>query len=204
MMIDSVGTIYFKELAEKNPEDVCRRAQCSYDAEKKCYTLPVWGDAYAIYPYESNIIRLSNRFQQPHEYLYLFIIHYLLKSKEIELFNQWISEKDVPGGTTFFRGPHEIPTNFISERYCENIKEFRDHCEQLEGNPVNMADAAYIFIITPRIPVAVLFWEGDDEFPTESRLLFDKSITEHLASDIIFALAVDVCTRIGKDPGPII
>ena len=68
------------------------------------------------------------------------------------------------------------------------------------GVPPDMADAAYIFKITPRIPVAVLYWEGDDEFPPESKILYDKSITEHLASDIIFALAVAICTRIGSLP----
>ena len=197
-MTNSIDAIYFKELAEQNPEDVCKRALCRYDDIKKCYVLSVWGDEYAIYPYELKIDRLSKRFQCPHEYLYVFIIHYLLKLKETELFKEWISEKDIPGGTTFFRGPHEIPTNLISSRYGSDIKKFRKICEQLDGTPFNMADAAYVFKITPRIPVAVLYWDGDDEFPPESKILYDKSVTEHLASDIIFALAVDICTRIGR------
>ncbi|MDM8538586.1 DUF3786 domain-containing protein [Desulfobacterales bacterium HSG17] len=58
-----------------------------------------------------------------------------------------------------------------------------------------MADAAYVFEITPRLPIAMLYWEGDDEFPAESKLLFDKSVSEHLALNIIFALAVDICKR---------
>ncbi|MBW2564658.1 MAG: DUF3786 domain-containing protein [Deltaproteobacteria bacterium] len=197
-MVNSIDAIYFKELAAQNPEDVCRRALCRYDDVKKSYDLSVWGDEYAIYPHELKIDRLSKRFQCPHEYLYVFIIHYLLKSKEIELFKEWISEKDIPGGATFFRGPHEIPTNLISSRYSDTIDEFRKTCDQLDGIPLNMADAAYVFNITPRIPVAVLYWDGDDEFPPESKILFDKSVTEHLALDIIFALAVDICTRIAR------
>jgi hypothetical protein len=128
----------------------------------------------------------------------LFIIHYLLKSKEIGILNEWISEKDVPGGTTFFRGPHEIPTNLISLRFNSNINEFKKRCEQLHGIPVNMADAAYGFEITSRIPVAVLYWKGDDEFPAESKILYDRTITEHLASDIIYALSAGICERLGK------
>jgi len=197
-MINSIDPIYFKELAEQNPEDVCKRALCRYDDVKKCYDLSVWGDEYAIYSHELKIYRLSKRFQCPHEYLYVFIIHYLLKSKETELSKEWISEKDIPGGVTFFRGPHEIPTNLISSRYSGDIERFRKTCDQLDGIPLNMADAAYVFKITPRIPVAVLYWDGDDEFPPESKILFDKSVTEHLALDIIFALAVDICTRIAR------
>jgi hypothetical protein len=46
--------------------------------------------------------------------------------------------------------------------------------------------------------VAVLYWAGDDDFPPESKLLYDKTITEHLASDILFALAVEICKKIGS------
>ena len=121
------------------------------------------------------------------------MVHYLLKSKEIKIVNEWISEKDIPGGTTFFRGPHAIPTNLISTRFNSNINEFKRRCEQLNGISLNLADAAYLFEITSRIPVAVLYWKGDNEFPAESKILYDRTITEHLASDIIYALAVGIC-----------
>jgi hypothetical protein len=77
---------------------------------KKLYMLSVWGDEYGIFPNRSKINCMSNNARSLHDYFYLFIIHYLLKSKEIEISNEWISEKDLPGGTTFFRGPHVIPT----------------------------------------------------------------------------------------------
>lgn len=113
-MTNSVDMIYFQELSEQDPKDVCRRTLCKYDDKNKCYTLSVWGDEYAVYPHEFKIDRITNNFQSPHDLFYLFIIYYLLKSKEIEISNEWISEKDIPGGVTFFRGPHKIPTHLIS------------------------------------------------------------------------------------------
>ncbi len=136
--------------------------------------------------------------QSLHDYFYLFIVHYLLKSKEIELSNEWISEKDIPGGTTFFRGPHEIPTNLVSRRFNDDVKAFKNRSQQLQGSPLNLADAAYSFKITPRIPVAVLYWRGDDDFRAEAKILYDRTIAEHLPSDIVYALAVGVCERLGK------
>jgi hypothetical protein len=62
-----------------------------------------------------------------------------------------------------------------------------------------MADAAFSFSITPDIPVAVLYWIGDEDFPAEVKILYDRSITELLSLDILFALAVGVCARIGTD-----
>jgi hypothetical protein len=196
-MTQLIDNVFFKDLQGQNPENVCRRALCSYNDEKKYYLLSVWGDEYAIYPYEQTIEPISKNIRTPHEYLSIFIIHYLLRAKATRLSDEWISEKDIPGGPTFFRGPHEIPTSLISSQYSGDIKKFGKICEQLGGALIDMADAAYVFKITPRIPVAVLYWEGDDDFLPESKLLFDKSITQHLALDIIFALAVDICTRIG-------
>lgn len=197
-MTSLIDKVYFQELSEQDPKVVCRRARCRYDDGHKFYTMSVWGDEYAIYPHESRIDRLAANNQSPHDFFYLFMIYYILKAKDIEPVGAWISEKDIPGGATFFRGPHEIPTHLIGRQFKNNVQAFRKTCEQFHGVPVDMADAAYLFEITPRIPVSVLYWSGDDDFPPEAKILYDRSITEHLSTDIIFALAVEICTRIGK------
>ena len=184
-MTELIDKIHFQDLSERNPMDVCRRASCKYEGINDRYKLSVWGEEFGVYPNQLKIDCMGSNTQGFHDYFHLFIIHYLLKSKEIEISNEWISEKDIPGGTTFFRGPHEIPTNLISFRFNNQINEFKKRCEQLHGIPLNMADAAYIFKIVPRIPVAVLYWIGDDEFQAESKILYDRTITEHLSSDII-------------------
>ena len=51
----------------------------------------------------------------------------------------------------------------------------------LGGQPLPMADAAYSFQVTPRTPVAVLYWQGDDDFPPEAKILFDRSLAGYLA-----------------------
>lgn len=195
-MTNSIDISYFKELAGKNHEDICRLALCDYDAKKKGYILSVWSEDYGIYPQNCKIIRLRDGKSDINTLFGLFIIYYLLRSKEIKISKEWISEKDIPGGATFFRGPHKIPTQLIEQQYEKDIQGFKEICKQLSGNHLDMADAAYSFQITPRIPAAVLFWNGDDEFPPESKILFDKTITEHLTPDIIFCLAVEICQRI--------
>lgn len=200
-MTDLIDRIHFQELSQRDPSDVCRRAACRYDDVDESYILSAWNDEYRIFPTQLKIDCMTKLTQGIQDYFDLFLIHYLLQSKETELSNEWISEKDIPGGPTFFRGPHEIPTKLISLRFNDNINEFKARCEQLHGIPLNMADAAYRFRIAPRIPVAVLYWIGDEDFPAESKILYDRTIAQHLASDIIYALAVGICERIGTPPG---
>ncbi len=198
-MENSIDKGYFLELAQKDPKEVCRMALCDYDPVKKGYRLFVWGEEFGIYPHESKIIRLEDDKPDISFLFGLVIIYYLLRSKDITVSKEWISEKDIPGGPTFFRGPHKIPTHIIEERYENKIEKFKETCERLDGTPLDMADAAYAFRITPRIPVAVQFWDGDDEFPPEAKILFDKTIIEHLSPDIIFCLTVEICKRIGGE-----
>jgi hypothetical protein len=201
MMTEFIDKLIFQELAARDPIDVCRRAACSYDDTNKFYRVSVWGEAYKIYPHQFRIEHLNEDQATYQPYLDIFAVHYLLKAKEIAPVNQWISEKDIPGGSTFFRGPHEIPTHFITAQFNNDIEGFKSRCERLVGSPLRLADAAFAFEITPRIPVAVLYWTGDDEFPAESKILYDRTIAEQLASDIIYGLAVGICEKIGKSMG---
>lgn len=200
-MADLVDGLFFKELASLRPEDVCRRAICDYNKNENFYLLRLWNQEYRISPEKALIEQVVHGPSSSHEYLFIFIIHYLLGVKEILPVGKWVSEKDIPTGASFFRGPHELPTQQIAARYQNDIPGFTKLCLSLGGTPLEMADAAFAFNITPRIPVAVLFWEGDDLFAAEAKLLFDKTIAEHLALDIIYALAVDTCSRIAKSQG---
>ncbi len=193
-----VDKIHFENLLKHDPVDICRQTLCKYDDVNKKYSISVWGDEYNIYPSGFKIDCIKSGNSDPHELFYLFVIYYLLNYKDIKITKEWISEKDIPGGVTFFRGPHEIPTNLISKRYNNNIKAFSDRCIELGGVKLDMADGAYRFDIVPNIPVAVLYWAGDDDFPAEAKILYDRTIIDHLTLDIVFSLAVEVCTRIGE------
>ena len=196
-MTDTVDESYFQELAGKDPSDICKVSLCNYDPSNDVYLLTVWGEEFIIDPRNSSIVRKGASHSEVNVLLGLFIIYYLLRVKEITLSGDWISEKEVPGGAAFFRGPHEIPTHLVAKTYGNNLDEYEKRCTELGGTSLPMADAAYRFSITPRIPAAVLLWEGDSEFPPEAKLLFDKTIAEQLPPDVIFSLSFEICRRIG-------
>ena len=198
-MTDPIDPIHFKDLAARDPAEVCRRALCRYDASKRRYTVSVWGDVLHIFPHERKIESEDAGPLTGSEYFHLFALHYLLGATAVEIAGVWISEKEIPGGETFFRGPHRIPTDRVSRRFGNDLAEFRKRCEQLAGEPIRMADAACTFNIAQRIPVAVLYWRGDDEFTPECRILYDRSIQEHLAADIVYALGVGICRTLATE-----
>lgn len=195
-MTELIDKGHFAALSQLDPEEVIRRTQCSFDAGQNCYTLPVWTGTCAIYP-EKAQVEWSMTSPVLHEYFTLFAVHYLLSARNIPPASQWISEKDMMGGATFFRGPHAIPTWRITEKVDNSCDRFHQLCRRYSGSHLAMADAAAVFSITSRIPVAVLYWAGDDEFAAEAKLLFDKTLPDHFALDIIFALAAGIAEELG-------
>lgn len=195
-MTQLIDKKHFQELSEKEPSDVCKRAACRYSQEENRYAITIWGETMEIYPQNCRI-KLPNTHQNElDEAISLFTILYLLNAQETEITGTWISEKDIPGGPTFFRGPHQIPSDIVTKKINNNLNMFRTICETLGGTPIHLADAAYRFEITDRIPVAVLYWQGDEDFPAEMKILYDETIMKHLAADAVYALAVGICKRL--------
>ena len=54
---------------------------------------------------------------------------------------------------------------------------------RLGGADLDLADAAVRFQALPRVPVAVLLWKGDEEFPGQAGILFDASAHHYLPTE---------------------
>lgn len=192
----SIDPILFQDLADCDPQEVVKRTHASYDPATGRYGIDIWGISYEVDPREKKITTPEVRSLGYPDYMCLFVLHYLLKVGNTPLSGEWVSEKDIPGGEGFFRGPHTLPVHEIIKATGDDVQAFSKACKQAGGKPIAMADAAFVFEITPKIPVAVLFWQGDEDFDGEAKLLFDGTISQHLPLDIIYALAVVVCHSI--------
>ena len=51
------------------------------------------------------------------------------------------------------------------------------------------------------MPVAVLFWDGDDEFAAQANLLFDADITDFIHEETVCCIAADVIRRLTEEAG---
>ena len=192
-MSEFIDPILFKDLAACDPKEVVKRTHAQYDPSTGQYRVEVWGRSYEVDPVKERAAAPDARSTKYQDYMSLFVLHYLMKAVDIPLSGEWVSEKDIPGGEGFFRGPHTLPVHEIVKTFGDDVHAFSRACEQVGGIPLAMADAAFVFKITPRIPVAILFWQGDEDFEGEVKLLFDRTVSLHLPLDIIYALAVVIC-----------
>jgi hypothetical protein len=110
-----------------------------------------------------------------------------------------VSAKELKTGH-FFRGPHDLKTEPILDRYGNDLEAFKKAAENAGGVELGLADAAYRFMAFPRIPLHYLFWKGDEEFDPRLSVLFDRSIEYHLPADMIWGLVTLVSDAILEFP----
>jgi hypothetical protein len=132
----------------------------------------------------------------------LLVLTYLTQAVEIPADGSWISEKDLPGGSQFFRGPHALPMQPLLARFGEDLPGFQRAAFRRGGSTLPYGDAAYGFTALPRVPAGCLLWAGDEEFPARVNLLFDRTLGRHLPLDVVLALAHCLVLRLLETAGP--
>ena len=82
-------------------------------------------------------------------------------------------------GRVFHSGMLESRDPF-AEMVQEHQEAFRQACVALHGEPLNMGDICYAIELFDGLPIALQFWEGDDEFPPKVNVLWDENALMYL------------------------
>jgi len=127
--------------------------------------------------------------------LELVVLVYLRNVTSDLIMREMVSVSDLKDAQ-FFQGPHALKTAPVLERFGRDLEGFRRAAENLGGEHLDLADAAYKFSPLPKIPLYYLFWEGDEEFQPHLSILFDRSIERHLSADAIWGLVILVSNEL--------
>jgi hypothetical protein len=122
-----------------------------------------------------------------HSLLELVVLVYLLNVTSDLIRREMISVSDLKDAH-FFQGPHTLKKGPILKRYGRDLTGFKIAAKSLDGEFLDLADAAYKFSPLPKIPLYYLLWEGDDEFDPHLSILFDRSIERHFTADAVWGL----------------
>jgi hypothetical protein len=142
----------------------------------------------------------------------ILIFHYLLgawRSSGIEITGDWIAYREVPDGRFYLDA-------FLKRAQRPLVQAFGEQPERMvelaksryEAGPFDQGDHAVIVHPLPLVPLALVLWRGDEEFPPEGNILFDRSISAILSAEDIAWLAGMVVyplvgmSKGGKDPDP--
>lgn len=176
-------------LAELEAGDVEQRSLSEYEPAIRSYRLKILNRFYDISP-ENRSMRSadSSPEQSPGFHLQLAAVNYLIGVKDLPLIGKWMAETQFPSGPLFFRGPHKMPAYELETAFGRNKDGFISVSLSHGGTMVEGGDCAFEFLFFPRLPVRLLLWLADEEFPARMVFLFDRSADQHLQLDGLWAL----------------
>jgi hypothetical protein len=123
----------------------------------------------------------------------ILILHYLhgaWSSKGAETTGDWVSFQEVPDGKFYLDAFHRRAKNPLVQAFGETPERLVTLASQAYGaRSLEQGDASVLVQALPRIHVALILWKGDDEFPPEGNILFDRSIIGMLSAEDIAWLA---------------
>jgi len=181
-------------LSQLNPNDVCRRAEADFDKAAGYYVLPMFNERVFISPEqrkiwgESRLVDLI--LNELVNYSILSVLWYLIHAKDVPLAGNLINPRELGGGLIFTSGSHILPLNKLVDKYACNVQSFIQRGFKHGAKRLSYGDACVQLFPFPRVPIVLLIWKRDEEFPARADILFDSTCSEHLPTDIIWATAM--------------
>lgn len=92
----------------------------------------------------------------------------------------------------------------LKNKFSSNMEKLESECTNSGGRNVKdqyeSPDLAYLFSVFPKIPVVLLFWDEEDGFESDIKLLFDETIIEHLDIESIMFLSEHLVKMLTNGP----
>lgn len=122
------------------------------------------------------------------------LLQYLVLADGTPLAHQWVSLRELPNGAFYERAFQGYSGNVLARTFRSDIKSFRDAALKLGGEPLALGDAAFRFWALPRVPLAVVYWSGGEEFPASAQVLFDASAGHYHHLEMMAHLGAMICS----------
>jgi hypothetical protein len=132
--------------------------------------------------------------------LYLHYLHGAWASKGIKAAEEWISFQEIPDGRFYMDPFQRRAKNPMVMTFGEKPDLLLKVAKELYGAvPSNQGDVSVVVRALPLVPIALILWKGDEEFPPEGNILFDRSVIGILsAEDVAWLSGMVVYPMIGR------
>lgn len=102
-----------------------------------------------------------------------------------------------PFGPAFQRTVIEV----FARTFSGHTKELASAFQKLGGTKLPHSDVGYRLDAFPCIPVQFLFWDGDDEFPAQANILFDKGSVDFIHVESLVSIASEALALLTEASG---
>lgn len=157
------------------------------------FSLYFWEDEITVtYPaFEIGITSTARPLNPGQEAL---ILYYFFTANGTQPSGEWISFSNLQDGRFYAQAFQGYSGKELAKEFHNDKMRFEHAAGLLYGKPYPLGDAAFEFVVLPKVHLLVVFWQGDDDFPPNYQILFDSFVNNYLPTDAC-AIAGSMLTR---------
>ena len=177
-----------KEMKGITPHAVASKSGTDYDGSR--FRVPMFNRVFLVHYPDIAIVEEGTEAPVP-QFLQIILLHYLLQATGAAVADEWIAYRQLPGSALFERRFLQMALNPVLRAFGDNVEAFRRAGEALGGIPMTRTgDAAFRFMALPRVPMACIFYQGEEGLPSSVNILFDASAEHYLPTEDLSLLGV--------------
>nr|HID14722.1 DUF3786 domain-containing protein [Anaerolineae bacterium] len=186
-------------LRRLKPGKLAMYSGCEQDADGNFHLTFFWQE-YVIAGRDFTV-RRADTGEEPSSFTQSLILTYLATADGTTPSGRWVGFRDLPDGLFYAQAFQGYTGDRLVRELRGGVETFRRAAEALGGEPLEIGDAGYAFTVLPRVRLAVVYWEGDEEFPSQARVLFEDTAANYMPTDGLAILGSQLVGRILKAAG---
>ncbi len=115
----------------------------------------------------------------------ILILHYFNRANGSLPSVDHISFKEIRDGMLYLPTFEKRAVHPLLGRFGRRPAEILEPVQALGGREEALGDFSVTVPVFPRVPITLVFWEGDEEFPARLTILFDRTVTGYLPTEDI-------------------
>ena len=128
----------------------------------------------------------------------IILLHYFTQAKGTPISNKLISFKELPEGAGYFPTFYKRAIKLLVIHFGNEPHQLIDTAKLLGGQEADYGDVSVTINALSRVPITLVLWQGDTEFPPEGSIMFDRSISDYLPTEDIIVLCQTIAWRLVK------
>jgi hypothetical protein len=186
--LDVAYALVRERLASVDIEEQCRRSGSEYMKQDSGETATVY---YLNQPYlvtfpEAKVVPTDGTDLPLREQI--LIHHYLALARGTAAANNLITFRDLPGGIVYYPTFSKRTMEPLMRCFGREPELLVKTAERLGAHQIDMGDTTVVINAFRHVPITMVLWHGDEEFPPQLNLLFDASITDYLETEDVTVL----------------
>ena len=171
---------YLEEYRKLDPEEAALRCGVAYDPKNRQFHIRLLGYSYLVDFPEFDV----HKEEEGQEGVFLLlsqaaakiiVLRFLISGQMVKSAGKYLTYREVPWGEVYFRQFEGRCLARLKFGFGFKIDAFCAAMEKMEAEKISMGDAAYEFEFINGLHVRFILWEGDDEFPPSSQILFEDN-----------------------------